>query len=78
MRVPAGDDRVGAGVTLLPRLGDTLPDDGRSRNSKGSRSELCGDDRSDLRVVVLRATWPARLVFVNDVDLVLPSEPLFG
>jgi hypothetical protein len=56
-----------AGVVLRGgevREGTRLCDEGRSRNSIGSRSDLLIVDRIDGLVVVLRATWPARFVFV--------------
>ena len=48
--------------------------DGRSRNAIGSRSELGGVCVRVLGRVVLRATWPDWLVFVNELE----AEPLYA
>ena len=72
------EGRDGASADLPLREGATLFEVGRSRNSIGSRSELRGDERSVLRDVVLRATWPAPFLFVNVVAVVSAPERLFG
>jgi hypothetical protein len=74
----ATDSRDGANVLTSERAGAVDLDLGRSRNWIGSRSELRGDDRSVLRVAVLRATWPAPFLFVYVLAVVPLPERLFG
>ena len=70
--------RTGARLAMLLRLGETLPDDGRWRNSIGSRFGLLVSGRSMLPDLELRATWPARLVFVYVVAVPERPERVLG
>ena len=72
------ESRVGAGLAVFVRGGVTLPDEGRFRNSMGSRSDRHVDLPSSRGDAELRATWPVRFVFEYELALPTLSERLFG
>lgn len=71
-------DRGAAILAALFREDGAMVDDGRLRNSIGSSSDRLIDDRSTPVILVLCAIWPARFVFVYDVDVAGRPERLFG